>query len=221
MSGNRMQGSGGCMAAAIAVALLVSVLFVSGVPALGQSSDDQGYLVYIKPEAAGLALVTSTWDGSDRNELPLPPKTHIADLRGAVSPDGLALALHTVAAGDMNFYPSQPQGIQLHLMHLGTGETVLITDVLPVGVVDTLGSEETYANLLSGIDAVAWSPDGHYLAFAALHGRSTDLHVLDIDRVGTGRQSFVARERRAGQHPLDRLVARWEDHPLRCQRSWR
>ncbi|RPI96538.1 MAG: hypothetical protein EHM40_01235 [Chloroflexi bacterium] len=114
-----------------------------------------------------------------------------------VSPDGEWLAFYTGFAGRPYGYEQKPQAtfdLTLHLLNLSTGETQVITPLLSKDYPDNftkalaeindplMRAEELQYVFLAGItQALAWSPDGKYLAFAGqMDGLSSDPYLYDM-----------------------------------------
>ncbi|MFT3894916.1 MAG: hypothetical protein QM730_25070 [Anaerolineales bacterium] len=114
-----------------------------------------------------------------------------------ISPDGHWLAFYTGYAGEWGQENQQgPFDLTLNLLDLTTGEKQVVTPMLskdyPNNFVEIAKtSKDSYpsaeliqAAFLGGItSAIAWSPDSHYLAFAAqIDGLSSDLYVYDMSQ---------------------------------------
>jgi hypothetical protein len=161
------------------------------------------YLAYFQ-EVRGLRrLVFMNADGSGRKvmELPKPINNSLApkkpfdlDVR-LVSPDGQWLAFYTGSAGTYGALPAAgASDLTLHLLDLATGEERVITSLLSKDYPNNFGEAAQKLNdpditaqslhdaFITGItEAVAWSPDGLYLAFAGqMDGLSSDLYVYDM-----------------------------------------
>ena len=112
-----------------------------------------------------------------------------------VSPNGKWLAFYTGYAGE--FYGGSTQStfdLTLILLNLDTGETHVITPLLSKDYPNNFANAINEINdslvrpeglqtaFLAGItQALAWSPDGRYLAFAGqMEGLSSDLYLYDM-----------------------------------------
>jgi WD40 repeat protein len=112
-----------------------------------------------------------------------------------VSPDGKWLAFYTGYAGEVYKEPKQSTfDLTLKLLNFDTGEIQVVTPLLSKDypdnftiavneINDSLVRPESLQNaFLAGItQALAWSPDGKYLAFAGqMEGLSSDLYLYDM-----------------------------------------
>jgi len=115
-------------------------------------------------------------------------------LTNLVSSDGKWLAFYCGSAGDpFGHVGTDTADLTLHLMDLENGDTKTVTKLLSDDYPDNfeaaakelkkpdINSEELQFSFLNGItQAVNWSPDGRYLAFAGqMNGLSSDLYVFD------------------------------------------
>ncbi len=126
-----------------------------------------------------------------------------------LSPDGHWLAFYTGSAGDYNQMPAPAVAdLALNLLDLQTGEQQVVTRLLsedyPNNFVEAAAKlndeyktpESLYQAFQYGIrSAIAWSPDGRYLAFAGqMDGLSSDLYVYDVQAKSIQRLSSGDQE---------------------------
>lgn len=112
-----------------------------------------------------------------------------------VSPNGKWLAFYTGYAGEFRGGSTQSIfDLTLNLLNLNTGETQVIIPLLSKDYPDNFAKAINEINdsdirpndlqtaFLAGItQALAWSPDGRYLAFAGqMEGLSSDLYLYDM-----------------------------------------
>jgi WD40 repeat protein len=163
------------------------------------------YLLYRRIVNNQVQLVLMDANGLGRKTLPLPPEITHPDSENAatsssVFPDGKWLAFYTGSPEDKN--------LALNLMELATGQTQIVTALLPKNYPDNFitnaeaalkagdlgqldiqfydSAEKLAPDLknafLAGIHTLAWSPDGRSLAFAgAMDGPSSDLYLYDLE----------------------------------------
>ena len=156
-----------------------------------------------KPGSSALQFVLLDADGGGRKVIDVPAeladsfsKLYRVDMR-YVSPDGKWLAFYTGSAGTVNNDLAIPgdYDLTLNLLDLTTGEkqtvTLLLSKNYPTNFVKTIKEiNDPYSGLrpkdlqrafLDGItQALAWSPDGRYLAFAGqMDGLSSDPYLYD------------------------------------------
>jgi len=160
------------------------------------------YFVYFRQVDWIYQLVMMDADGEGRKIFSLP--SEIADILPIkrfdpdmkfVSPDGKWLAFYTGSAGSYGGMPvSGTSDLALNLLDLTTGEKQVVTSLLsknyPDNFTEAAGklndpyktAESLYDAFTYGItQAIAWSPDGRYLAFAGqMEGLSSDLYVYDM-----------------------------------------
>ncbi len=162
------------------------------------------YFAYLQVSNLVLRLVFVDADGSRRKVIKLPKAINDSYAYGTlpapdirfVSPDGHWLAFYTGSAGKYGELPTLGTfDLTLNLLDLETGETQVITPLLskdyPNNFVEAakklndpnLTGESLYQAFLDGIiKAIAWSPDGQYLAFAGqMDGLSSDLYVYEVN----------------------------------------
>jgi len=161
------------------------------------------YFVYFTQENLILRLVFVNSDGKGRKVIELPKVVSDAFAYGTlsapdmrfVSPDGKSLAFYTGSAGEYGTLPAHGTAdLTLNLLDLETGETQVITPLLskeyPNNFVEAAKklndpdktAETLYGAFVDGItQAIAWSPNGQYLAFAGqMDGWSSDLYLYDM-----------------------------------------
>jgi hypothetical protein len=162
------------------------------------------HFLYFREVDGEYQLVVMDADGKGRKVISLPEgsvdaltnKQYGLDMR-FISPDGKWLAFYTGSAGEWG--REMPQGtfdLTLNLLDLTTGKKQVVTPVLsgdyPNNFVEiSKTSKDAYpsADLIRGAflggitSAISWSPDSHYLAFAAqIDGLSSDLYVYDMSK---------------------------------------
>jgi WD40 repeat protein len=163
------------------------------------------FLAYFKQDEHGIRrLVLMDANGVGRKVIELPKEIAeafavvqppVPDVRW-LSPDGKWLAFYTGSAGDHVDTPASGTfDLTLNLLDLATGEEQVITPLLskdyPNNFVEAAGqlndpditAEYLYQAFVYGITrALAWSPDGRYLAFAGqMDGLSSDLYLYDVE----------------------------------------
>lgn len=161
------------------------------------------------------ALVIVDARGLGRKIYTLPDGASAGNLAQAISSDGKWLAFHTgsIEAG---------YDLALNLMDMTNGQAQLLTPLLSAshpgnfrqaadllaqqGITPIEGADSVIlssflqAAFASGIHALAWSPDGRYLAFAGqMDGLSSDLYVYDtathtINRLSDGPEQIQSIE---------------------------
>ena len=174
------------------------------------------YFTYFRQLNGVYQLVMMDADGAGRKVIELPQgfidsltNQYGLDMK-LVSPNGKWLAFYTGAAGKWDQMPAQGESdLTLNLLNLVTGEKQIISPLLSRDYPNnfdeaakqrndpeiTAGS--LYGAFIAGIiNAVDWSPDGRYLAFAGqMAGLSSDLYVYDmntqkIQRLSSGDQEL-------------------------------
>lgn len=154
------------------------------------------YLAYFRDASYQFVLMDA--DGGGRKVIDIPDE--IADISYRqldpryVSPDGRWLAFYSGSAGDYRELMAPGTfKLTLNLLDLNTGEIQAITPLLSKDypdnftkaidhIDDSLARPEDLQNaFLGGItQALAWSPDGKYLAFAGqMDGLSSDPYLYD------------------------------------------
>jgi hypothetical protein len=161
-------------------------------------------LIYRKSVNGQPVLVIVSAEGTGSRTLPLPSGAAVETLAQSVSPDGRWLAFYTGSAEQR-----EKSDLALNLMDLASGQTRLCTRLLSadypqnfrqaadlldkqgIKLVEGIDQAQILAEaFMNGIDALAWSPDGHYLAFAGqMDGPSSDLYVHDLQSRATRRLS--------------------------------
>jgi hypothetical protein len=147
------------------------------------------WLVY--PAQAGQALFAVNIDGSAPYPVIIPPLMDPRDLTEDVSPNGGMVAFRSGLK-------SSPDQASLYLLHLPEGQLQLVTPLLSPAEKSLLaaGKDSRAAEAASGVtqqNAIAWSPDGHYLAFvAALDRNSADVYLYDTRTEKINRATFSA-----------------------------
>jgi len=159
---------------------------------------DGSCLMYQKNINDQPALVIVGADGKGRGVQPLPDGAVVNRLADAVSPDGEWLAFYTGSAEEVPFDRA------LNLMDLSNGQTRSLVPLLSADHPDTFrqaadalaqrgitladGAEPSvvpqflHDAFVHGIDSLAWSPDGYYLAFAGqMDGLFSDVYVYDVE----------------------------------------
>lgn len=163
------------------------------------------YLAFFQQDRHGIRrLVLMDADGAGKKVIELPKgiselfaifPPDALDMRW-VSPDGKWFAFRTGSAGEYTKMPAQGAAdLTLHLLDLWTGEEQVITPLLsedyPSNFAEAaekmndpnITAQSLYEAFVSGIgQAIDWSPDGRYLAFAGqMDGLSSDLYVYDVE----------------------------------------
>ncbi len=160
------------------------------------------YFAYFRQVDGTNQLVMMDADGEGRKviNLPLGIVNSLPDGRNGldvkyISPDGHWLAFYTGSAGSYGTMPTQGTAdLTLNLLNLITGNTQIIAPLLSKDYPDNFAeaarklnnpnitAEILYQSFQNGITrALAWSPDGRYLAFAGqMDGVSSDLYIYDI-----------------------------------------
>ena len=157
------------------------------------------YFAYFRevPGRSDLQFVLMDADGVGRKIIDLPDEIGDTSPTGTqyVSPDGKWLAFYTGYAGEFGGGSTQSTfDLTLNLLNLDTGETQVITPLLSKDYPDNFAKAINEINnsyirpndlqtaFLAGVtQALAWSPDGRYLAFAGqMEGLSSDLYLYDM-----------------------------------------
>jgi hypothetical protein len=145
------------------------------------------WLVY--PTNAGQALVARNSDGSGTTRVDIPPLLDTTDLTTGLSPKGGLVAFRTGL-------PSQPAETALYLLSLPQARLERITPLFSESEQALIqgGQDPRAADAAAGVvqpDALAWSPDGRYLAFiAALERNAADLYLYDTQARKISRMTF-------------------------------
>ena len=155
------------------------------------------FLIYKKPLAEQEALVLMQANSQEKQIRLLPQGTEVVHLTDAVSPDGKWLAFYTGSAEIRSGDDQQgPYDLALSLMELSTGQIQPLTpllstdypenfrqaaDALTRPIVEGVDSAIMLQDaFVYGITSLAWSPDGHTLAFAGqMEGPTSDLYLYD------------------------------------------
>jgi WD40 repeat protein len=163
-------------------------------------SSEGPFLFYRAPEVhdfGGPFVILDTFGG--RQLITLPETGRVEFLDAAVSPDGKWLAFHVGS-----FWEDEPSTFTLHLMYIPDGSTHQVASLILPDYPENLSPLAEMmlaANLndpnclyvscwidpverafITGIEAVAWSPDGRFLAFSAqLEGPSSDLYLYELE----------------------------------------
>ena len=201
----------------------VPILTATEQPAIPTLTPEPGlrtkgpYFAYFQEIQGIRRLVLMDADGMGRKVIELPeainssfaivqPPDPDMDL---LSPDGHWLAFYTGSAGDYNEMPAQGvSDLTLNLLDLQTGEQQVVTRILsedyPNNFVQAAAKlndeyktpESLYQAFQYGImSAIAWSPDGRYLAFGGqMDGLSSDLYVYDVQTSSIQRLSSGDQE---------------------------
>ena len=157
------------------------------------------YFAYFRevPGRSDLQFVLMDADGIGRKIIDLPDEITDTSPTGTqyVSPDGKWLAFYTGSAGKDNgrAIPPGTYDLTLNLLNMTTGEKQIITPLLskdyPNNFVEAvkeiknsyIRAEDLQSAFLTITQAIAWSPDGRYLAFAGqMEGLSSDLYLYDM-----------------------------------------
>ena len=140
---------------------------------------DGPWLVF--PAVDESALIAYDLDAKVMIEIPLPEPIIFGDLARGLSPDG-----HTLVVRAGSALTTDELGI--YQIDLPSGTVTQLTPLLSITNQRKLVNEEG-SRVFQTLEAVtranglAWSPDGHYLAFiAALEYNSADLYVLDLEK---------------------------------------
>ena len=140
---------------------------------------DGPWLVY--PAVDTSALIAYDLDAKVMIEIPLPAPIIISDLECGLSPDGHMLVVR--AGSEFN-----TDELGIYRIDLPSGTVTQVTPLLSISNQRKLVNEEgsrVFQTLeaVTREDGLAWSPDGHYLAFiAALEYNSADLYVLNLEK---------------------------------------
>jgi WD40 repeat protein len=165
-------------------------------PGLRTNGPYFGYFRHV-PGWSDPQFVLMDADGGGRKIIDLPDEitdTSPISVR-YVSPDGKWMAFYTGYAGRENEKMLSPgtYDLTLNLLDLTTGEKQIITPLLsrdyPNNFVEAVKEindsyirpEDLQLAFLAITQAIAWSPDGKYLAFAGqMDGLSSDLYLYDM-----------------------------------------
>jgi len=155
------------------------------------------YFSYFRQVNGVYQLVLMDADGAGRKVIELPQELIDPNLgMKFVSPDGHWLAFYTGTAGDFTKMPAPgTSDLTLNLLDLETGRMQVVTPLLSKDYPNNfeeatkkLNNPDTTAGTLFGAfvggiaQALAWSPDGKYLAFAGqMNGLSSDLYIYDME----------------------------------------
>jgi hypothetical protein len=157
------------------------------------------YLVYQRQEADQAAIIFLDADGKGQKRFSYPPNAASENmglsLSNILSPDGKWLAYYSGSAGQCfgNGTPNSAD-LSLNLMSLADGKTQVVTQLLSNDYPNNFAKAAQELNpsnitadqlqnaFVCGItQSIAWSPDGHTLAFAGqMDGLSSDLYTYDM-----------------------------------------
>jgi len=168
------------------------------------------FLAYTQSTGDQLEIIFRNADGSGEKTIPYPVKDAAKNpmnnsLSDTISPDGQWLAYYTGSVGGYEslMEPETPEpdtaDLTLNLMGLSDGRTQVITRLLSKDYPDNFtqvaremnqnksveeqqnSAKRLHDAFISGIQSLAWSPDGHFLAFAGqMDGLSSDVYSYDI-----------------------------------------
>lgn len=142
-------------------------------------TDSAPWIAFPAAESGTLRAVNSAT--RETIDIQLPEPVWWDDLEDGLSPDGSRLIIR---AGS----PYETDQFGLYEIRLPAGEIIPITPLLSLSVQRKLVNQEGTQALASLAavsleDALAWSPDGRFLAFtAALDNNSSDLYVLNTEQ---------------------------------------
>ena len=157
------------------------------------------YLAYLRSQGGRYEIVFTDADGSGQEIIPYPADANtqvgLPSLSSTLSPDGKWLAYYTGSAGKcFGNGGADTADLALNLVNLANGKSQVVTRLLShdypknfVQAAQQLDQETLSADVLQnafvcGItQAIAWSGDGRYLAFAGqMDGLSSDLYLYDM-----------------------------------------
>lgn len=163
------------------------------------------YLLITRSDASGDFLMALDPDGVGRQQIDLPADYELRhSLAESLSPQGRYLAIYRGSAGEMG----GAHDLTLGLLDLATGDLVTEIPLLSAAYPEDLRArfeqlkpasdpehfpksfEDFRSVLVYGIETLAWSPNGRYLAFAGqTEGPTSDAYVLDTQTLQRRRLS--------------------------------
>lgn len=157
------------------------------------------YISYFREIDGSIELIVMDADGMGRKTIHLPedfgnnPLLYSTEINH-LSADGKWLAYYTGSAGEIsNSLNGAGANLTLNLLDLESGKRLIVAQLLskdyPNNFIEALKELKNknltpeqlqFAFLLGITQALSWSPDGRYLAFAGqMDGLSSDLYIYD------------------------------------------